>query len=156
MQKRGVVLSEMILIATTHHAGQYDRGGNPYILHPLTVMRLLHPLVREDEMFQAAAVGHDVLEDTKCTKQEMRERGIPDSVIDAIACVTKMPGQTYEEYQEVIKSNQIATFVKMADLMHNSDLTRLKGVSDKDIERHSKYMKFYYMLEKNAQEQGWL
>lgn len=156
MMKRGVVLSEMILIATTHHAGQFDRGGNPYILHPLTVMRLLHNNVRDEELMQAAAVGHDVLEDTKCTKQEMVERGIPSEIIDAIMCVTKMPGQSYEEYQEAVKSNKIATFVKMADLTHNSDLTRLKGVSDKDIERHSKYIKFYYMLEQHAKQQGWL
>jgi GTP diphosphokinase / guanosine-3',5'-bis(diphosphate) 3'-diphosphatase len=141
--KRGEMLSKMLVIVTNAHAGQFDKGGNPYVLHPLKVM---HYTKSEDEEIMCIALGHDVVEDTSVTYKELRDAGISERVIDGIRCLTKVPGQTYEEYKEGVFSNRDATIVKMADLRHNSDIRRLKGVTDKDVARIAKYMKFYSEL----------
>ena len=70
-----------------------------------------------------------------------------ERVIDAIKLLTKQRGQTFDEYKIAIKSNFDSIRVKMADLRHNSDIRRLKGVTQKDIARIEKYAKFYTELE---------
>lgn len=137
---KGAMLAKMLVITTNAHAGQFDKGGNPYILHPLKVM---HYLKSDDEELMCIALGHDVIEDTDVTYKELRDCGISDRVIDGIRALTKVPGQTYEEYKDSVFSNIDSMRVKMADLRHNSDIRRLKGVSDKDVARIAKYMKFY-------------
>jgi len=143
MQK-GEMLGKMLVIATNAHAGQFDKGGNPYILHPLKVM---HYLKTEDEELQCIAVGHDLIEDTKVTYKDLRDAGISERVLFAIKCLTKQPGQTYEEYREAVLGNLDACRVKLCDLRHNSDLRRLKGISEKDIERLARYSVFYHELQ---------
>ena len=138
--KKGELLSKMLHIATNAHHGQFDRGGNPYILHPLKVM---HYLKTEDEELMCIALGHDVIEDTDVTYADLREAGITERVIEGIRALTKQPGQTYEEYKAGVFANVDAMKVKMADLRHNTDIRRLKGVTDKDIARIAKYQKFY-------------
>ena len=138
--KKGELLSKMLHIATNAHHGQFDRGGNPYILHPLKVM---HYLKTTDEELMAIALGHDVIEDTSVTYADLREAGITERVIAGIRALTKQPGQTYDEYKEGVFANEDAMRVKMADLRHNTDIRRLKGVTDKDIARIAKYQKFY-------------
>lgn len=138
--KKGEMLGKMLVIATNAHAGQFDRGGNPYILHPLKVM---HYLKTTDEELMCIALGHDVIEDTKVTFQELRDAGISERVISGIQALTKQPGQTYEEYKETVFSNVDAMRVKMADLRHNTDVRRLKGVTEKDIARMAKYHQFF-------------
>ena len=133
--KRGEMLDKMLLIVTNAHHGQFDKGGSPYILHPLKVM---HYLKTDDEELMCMALGHDVIEDTKTTYAELREAGISERVISAIKCLTKQPGQPLEEYKDVIFSNTDAMRVKMADLRHNSDIRRLKGVTEKDLARMAK------------------
>jgi (p)ppGpp synthase/HD superfamily hydrolase len=148
--KRGEMLGKMLLIATNAHAGQFDRGGAPYILHPLKVM---HYLKSEDEELQCIALGHDVIEDTKVTYVELREAGISERVIKGIAALTKLPGESYSEYKEKVFGNTDAMKVKLADLRHNTDIRRLKGVTEKDIERIAKYQRFYVEIQaalKNA------
>lgn len=142
--KKGELLSKAIHIATNGHHGQFDKGGNPYILHPFAVMALLNT---DDEELQCVALMHDVIEDTKTTFQDLRDAGFSDRVINAVRLVTKMPGQTYNEYKEGVFSNTDAMRVKMADLTHNSDIRRLKGISEKDIERMAKYHRFYLELQ---------
>ena len=134
------MLAKMLVIVTNAHAGQFDKGGSPYILHPLKVM---HYLKSDDEELMCIALGHDVIEDTSVTYKDLREAGISERVIAGIRCLTKQPGQTYDEYKECVFSNEDAMRVKMADLRHNSDIRRLKGVTDKDVARIAKYMKFY-------------
>ena len=141
--KKGEMLSTMIIIAVNAHAGQFDRSGQPYILHTLKVM---HYLKSEDEEKNCIAVGHDLFEDTDVTAQFLREKGISERVIAGIMALTKMPGQSYDEYKIAVKSNEDAVEVKMADLRHNSDIRRLKGVTEKDIARTVKYLKFYEEL----------
>jgi len=141
--RKGEMLAKMLVIATNAHDGQFDRGGNPYILHPLKVM---HYLKSDDEELMCMALGHDVIEDTSVTFKDLREAGISERVIEGIRALTKMPGQTYEEYKEGVFANKDAMKVKMADLRHNSDIRRLKGVTEKDIARIAKYNKFYLEL----------
>jgi (p)ppGpp synthase/HD superfamily hydrolase len=138
--KKGEMLAKMLVIATNAHAGQFDRGGNPYILHPLKVM---HYLKSDDEELQCIALGHDVVEDTPVTFKDLRDAGISDRVIDAIRVLTKMPGQTLEEYKELVFGSVDAMRVKLSDLRHNTDIRRLKGVTEKDIARMVKYQVFY-------------
>jgi GTP diphosphokinase / guanosine-3',5'-bis(diphosphate) 3'-diphosphatase len=142
--KKGQMLDKMLVIATNAHAGQFDRGGNPYILHPLRVMSYLNT---DDEELMCIALGHDVIEDTKVTYRDLRDAGICERVIAGIRALTKLPGQTYDEYKEGVFANVDAMRVKMADLRHNTDIRRLKGISEKDIERMAKYQKFYLELQ---------
>ena len=142
MQK-GVMLASMLHIATTAHHNQFDKGGNPYILHPLKVM---HYTKSDDEEIQCIALGHDVIEDTKTTFQDLRDAGMSGRVIAGIRALTKMPGQTYEEYKQVVFANKDAMVVKMADLRHNTDIRRLKGITEKDIARMTKYHTFFMEL----------
>jgi (p)ppGpp synthase/HD superfamily hydrolase len=138
------MIGNAIKIAVNAHYGQLDKGGKPYILHPLKVM---HYLKTDDEELMCIAVLHDVIEDTKVTYHDLESIGMSERVIKAVKVLTKQPGQTFDEYKELIKTNRDAIKVKMCDLRHNSDLRRLKGVTEKDIERMEKYAKFYKELE---------
>lgn len=141
--RKGELLGRMLVIATNAHDGQYDRGGNPYILHPMKVM---HYLKSDDEELQCIALGHDVIEDTNVTYQDLKAAGMTDRIIDGIRALTKQPGQTYEEYKAGVFANRDAMQVKMADLRHNTDIRRLKGVTEKDIARMAKYHTFFMEL----------
>lgn len=140
----GKLLNAMLVFATNKHNGQFDKAGKPYILHPLAVMSLLDS---EDEELQCIAIGHDVIEDTDATFQDLVNIGMTDRVVSGIKCLTKMPGQTYEEYKAGVFSNRDAMQVKMADLRHNSDITRMKGITQKDIDRTVKYQRFYMEIQ---------
>lgn len=147
--RKGEMLGKMLVLATNAHAGQFDRGGNPYILHPLKVM---HYLKTTDEELMCIALGHDVVEDTGTTFQQLREAGMSERVIEGIRSLTKMPGQTYEEYKEAVFANEDAMRVKVADLRHNTDIRRLKGVSEKDIARMAKYHQFFVEIKARLEE----
>lgn len=147
--KKGQMLDKMLVIVTNAHAGQFDKGGNPYILHPLKVM---HYLKTDDEELMCIALGHDVIEDTSVTYKDLRDAGISERVIEGIRCLTKQPGQTYDEYKESVFSNKDAMLVKRCDLRHNTDIRRLKGVSEKDIARMAKYQMFYLEIQAKLAE----
>jgi (p)ppGpp synthase/HD superfamily hydrolase len=141
---KGEMLSRMISLATERHAGQFDKGGRPYILHPLTVM---HRLRTDDEELQCIAVGHDLLEDTETTVQELEDLGFSNRVVVGILRLTKEDNnETEEGYRQKVKSNHDAIRVKIEDLRHNSDIRRLKGVTPKDVERMVRYHEFYIEL----------
>ena len=89
------------------------------------------------------AVLHDVIEDTSVTYKDLRDAGISERVIVGIRALTKQPGQTLEEYKEGVFASEDAMRVKMSDLRHNTDIRRLKGVTEKDIARMAKYHLFY-------------
>lgn len=147
--KKGELLAKMIHLAVNGHAGQFDKSGRPYILHPLKVMDIL---ASDDEELQCIAVGHDLIEDTKTTFAELLEAGMSERIIDGIRRLTKMPGQTYEEYQAGVFASRDAMLVKAADLTHNMDMKRLKGVRPQDIERAGKYIKFYYEIQQHLSD----
>lgn len=141
--KRGEMLNKMLVLATTKFDGVFDKGGNPYILHCLKVM---YYIKSDDEELQCIALGHDLVEDTDVTYVQLRLLGFTERVIEGIRAMTKVPGETHEEYVAKVKSNPDAIRVKLADLRHNSDIRRLKGVTEKDIKRIAKYHAMYLEL----------
>lgn len=138
-------LDLMLELAITWHDGQLDRAGAPFILHPLTVACSLHTT---DLELMAIAIGHDLIEDTDFTIDELMLLGFSKRVVDAIACLTKTPGESSKHYHRKIKSNIDAVAVKIADLQHNSDLTRLKVVTEKDVRRTKQYRDLQLKLAK--------
>ncbi len=146
---KGKMLGAMLVIATNAHNGQFDRGGNPYILHPLKVM---HYLKSDDEELQCIALGHDVIEDTSVTYTDLREAGMSVRVIEGIRALTKVPGESYDEYKLRVFASPDAMRVKKQDLRHNTDIRRLKGVTEKDIARMEKYHRFYIEIETRLSE----
>lgn len=148
--KKGEMLSNAIHLATNGHFGQFDKGGNPYILHPLTVA---HKLKTDDEELMCIAILHDYIEDVKgATYAGLRDAGMSTRVIAGVRGMTKQPGQTYEEYKEIIFSSLDLMLVKREDLRTNSDLRRLKGVTEKDLQRNNKYQMFYYEIDQKLKE----
>lgn len=141
--KKGEMLGRMLVLVTNAHGGQYDRGGQPYILHPLKVM---HYLKSNDEELQCIALGHDVVEDTDVTYKDLRDNGISERVVAGIRALTKVPGETLDEYKARVYANRDAMLVKKSDLRHNTDIRRLKGVTEKDIARMARYHQFYIEL----------
>ena len=142
--RKGEMLEKMLHLMVNAHSGQFDKGGLPYALHPLKVM---HYTKSDDEELQCIALGHDIIEDTKVTYKDLVESGMSERVILGIRALTKLPGQTLEEYKEGVFSNKDAMLVKLADLRHNTDIRRLKGVTEKDIMRMAKYHQFYMEIQ---------
>ena len=138
-------LALAIKIAAEAHLNQKDKGGNPYILHPLKVM---HYLKTDDFQLMAIAALHDVVEDTDVTAADLVLLGFSNRVKDAVVLLTKTPNQTPEEYFNRPAQNYDAVRVKLADLRHNSDVRRLKGLTDKDLLRVRKYHDMYLRLTK--------
>lgn len=138
--KKGEMLNAAIVCATNAHAGQFDRGGKPYILHCINVMMQLGNV---DEELQCISILHDTIEDTHTTYQDLRSIGMSERVITGVKALTKVPGETYDEYKQRVFELKDAMIVKQSDLQHNSDIRRLKGVTQKDIERMVKYQVFY-------------
>ncbi len=142
--KRGELLSKMLVLAVNSHNGQFDKAGVPYILHPLTVMS---KLPQDDEELQCIALGHDLVEDCKITYEQLRQLGFTERIINGIRSVTKVPGETEAEYlAKVIAGGTDSISVKMEDIRHNSDISRLKGVGEKDVLRTVKYWNMYLAL----------
>jgi (p)ppGpp synthase/HD superfamily hydrolase len=134
------MLSDMLLLATNAHDGQFDKAGKPYILHCLKVM---HYLKTEDEELMCIALGHDLIEDTYVSYDALESRDFSERVIQGILAMTRGADQSYDEYKQQVFASEDAMRVKLCDLRHNSDIRRLKGVSDKDIARIVKYHHFY-------------
>ena len=137
-------LALAISLAATGHLEQTDKGGNPYILHPIKVMRYIRS---DDPELMSIAVMHDLVEDTDMTVEQLREKGFSERVCKAVDILSKKENQTEEEYLTGIIGNKDAVCVKLADLRHNSDVRRLKGLTDKDLLRMRKYHKMYKTLE---------
>jgi len=127
-------LERAIAIAATAHAGQVDKGGAPYILHPLKVMLRVNSLEE-----RIVAVLHDVVEDCGISFDDLRKEGFSEAVLSAIESVTKVPGESYEDFVERAAQNPIGRVVKLADLEENSDLSRIASPSWEDLERVEKY-----------------
>ena len=123
-----------LAIASKAHDGQIDKGGQPYINHPIAVAELV-----ESPTEKIVALLHDVCEDTDVTIDDLRAAGFSDNVLDAVQAITKINGESYEEYMDRVAKNPVATAVKIADMMHNSDLSRIPTPSPKDFERVERY-----------------
>lgn len=131
------ILAKAIAFASSNHLHQLDKGGNAYILHPLRMMMRLRT---SDEELMAIAILHDVVEDCNVFFTELVEIGMTPRIIEGVKCLTRQAGETYEQFIERLAGNRDALLVKREDLRDNSDLTRLKGVTEKDVARMQKYM----------------
>lgn len=127
-------LERAIEIAATAHAGQVDKAGQPYILHPLRVM--LRVSAEHERM---AAVLHDVVEDTAVTLEQLRAEDFPPSVLSAIEALTKRPGESRFEAAARAAVDPIARVVKLADNAENMDLSRIAKPTEKDFARLKEY-----------------
>ena len=138
-----MTLERAIAIAAEAHAGQKDRGGAPYILHPI---RLMIQMDSEDAMM--AAVLHDVVEDSVWTLDDLRKEGYSNEVLNAVDSLTHRDkeGENYWDYIQRTKNDPIAIKVKLADLEDNLNPDRLNEVTEKDEKRFDRYRKAQEML----------
>lgn len=118
------------------HKNQVDKAGIPYVFHPFHVAECM-----DDEDSTVVALLHDIVEDTDITFEDLKNMGFNDNVIEALKLLTHTWSVNYFDYIKNISQNDIATKVKLADLSHNSDLTRLDNVTKRDIKRVEKYKK---------------
>ena len=131
-----LLYQQALAIAKDAHKGQVDKAGVDYIQHPLFVASLV-----EGELAKTVALLHDVVEDSDWTLEDLRKEGLPEEVVQAVGILTKKRNENYEEYILRVKQNPLARQVKLADLQHNSDLSRLANVTDRDRKRVAKYQK---------------
>ena len=131
------------------HEGQLDKGGKPYIDH---VMYVAGKFVN-DYALRIVAMLHDVVEDTEYTIEDIESEGFSKNIIEAIRVITKLDDMDYMDYIEYVSSNELASRVKIEDLKHNMDITRLSDPTDYDIRRVEKYKKALEYLEKKYGEE---
>lgn len=127
-------------IAYQAHNGQLDKSGIPYIYHPIHIAETMDT---EEECI--VALLHDVIEDTPITISEL-EKYFQENIITALKILSHNKEKDYMEYIKTIKNNSLAKKIKLADLKHNSDLTRLNVITEKDKERKEKYEKAIKLL----------
>lgn len=116
------------------HKNQTDKTGLPYVFHPFHLAEQM-----TDEYTTVTALLHDVVEDTDYTLNDLKEMGYPDEIIQALALLTHDDGSEYMDYVKRLKNNPIARAVKLADLKHNSDLSRYDTIDNRAIKRTAKY-----------------
>lgn len=134
-------LEDAIALAVKAHAGQVDKVGQPYILHPLRVMFAV-----EGEAARMAGILHDVVEDTDVTFDQLREMGYSEEVIEALDCLTRREDETYAEFVERARVNPMARQVKIADIEDNMDIRRLHEVTEDAMSRLQRYLKAWRRL----------
>jgi (p)ppGpp synthase/HD superfamily hydrolase len=116
------------------HKDQVDKSGLPYIHHPLHLAEQM-----TDEDTTVVALLHDVMEDSSITAEDLVKEGFGEHIINALLLMTHDDDVDYLDYVRAIKGNPIARTVKLADLAHNSDITRLNTVTEKDLKRVEQY-----------------
>ena len=124
------------------HKDQVDKSGLPYVFHPFHLAEQM-----PDEVTTAVALLHDVVEDTDYTIEDLVREGFPPEVTDAVKMMTHDDAVPYLDYVRGLKENPVTRIVKLADLKHNSDITRLDTVDEKAIKRVEKYKKAIVILE---------
>ncbi len=139
-------LENAITLAVQQHAEQVDKGGQPYILHPLRVMLQLQ---QPDQ--QIVAVLHDILEDTHTTAQDLQNLGFQTHIIQAIQALTKLPHETRVQAAMRTAQNPLACAVKIADVQDNMNLTRIPNPTARDLARLEEYRQVLEILHKAQQ-----
>ena len=124
------------------HKDQRDKSGLPYVFHPFHLAEQM-----EDELTDTAALLHDVVEDTPYTFEDLAQMGFPARVIDALRLLTHDGAVPYMDYVAALKHDPIARAVKLADLRHNSDPSRLDGPDERALRRAEKYRAAMALLE---------
>ena len=118
------------------HKDQVDKTGLPYVFHPFHLAEEM-----TDEISTVCALLHDVIEDTEYTFRDLSEMGFPEEVIRVLGLLTHEDGVPYMEYVERISHDPVATRVKLADLRHNSDTTRMDEMDEWAVKRNEKYLR---------------
>jgi len=134
-------LERAIAIAAEAHAGQLDKAGVPYILHPIRVM-----LRCSGAAERIVAVLHDVVEDTRWTLDGLRAEGFSEEVLRALDSVTHRASESYEEFVRRAGADPVGRIVKIHDIEDNSDLSRLPQVTERDQARLEKYQRALAVL----------
>ncbi len=129
-------------IAFDVHKEQTDKTGLPYIYHPIHLAEQM-----QDEATTCVALLHDTVEDGDITLDFLREQGFTADIVAAVALLTHDEDVPYMDYVKAISQNPIAKTVKLADLRHNSDLSRLSVVDEKALRRQAKYQQAMAFLE---------
>lgn len=137
------MLGKAIALAAKAHEDQTDRGGHAYILHPLRMMMRLRT---SDEELMTITVLHDVIEDTDLMIGMLSSLGYSDRVVAGVDALTRKDGESYDHFIKRCAANPDAKLVKREDLRDNSDITRLKGLRQKDFERLEKYSRAFIYL----------
>ena len=127
---RNFTLDDAIQVARQAHEGQLDKSGRPYIAHPLRVMGAVR-----DPHERMTAVLHDVVEDTGVTLEDLTAAGCPAEVVDAVAAISKKPGEDADAYLARVAANPIALAVKRADIEDNMSPERLSRLDEETQER---------------------
>ena len=127
-------------IAQKAHAGQVDKAGKDYILHPMTVASYM-----DTDIEKTIAYLHDVLEDTDVTVDALRKI-FPNEIVDTLITLTHRKDESYFEYIQRVSKSNLAKKIKVADLIHNLDITRIKEPTKSDYERLEKYKKAILFL----------
>lgn len=136
-------IKKALNIAYNKHNNQFDKGNTPYIFHPIHVAEQM-----DDENSIIVALLHDVIEDTNTSLEEIKKNGFNDEIVEALNLLTHKDNLDYFEYIKKISNNKLARKVKIADIKHNMDLTRLNEVTPEDKNRYEKYKKCLEYLEK--------
>ena len=143
MKNLDLMLSKAIEIAAKAHSGVFDKGGKPYILHPLWVMNKVR---FAGTKAMIVAVLHDVVEDTLYQINDLIDLGIDDDEVITALKLLDFRNVDYDQRIKEIANNDLAKLVKLRDIEHNSKVTRLKGLRKKDFDRLEKYLRSYTYL----------
>ena len=135
------LIRKALLICYQVHKEQFDKAGFPYVFHPYTVA-----LQMDSELEICTALLHDVIEDSYITLEDIEQAGFPKEIIEALRLLTRNENEDYLQYIETISHNDLARAVKIADLEHNSDLSRISNPTVSDIKRVQKYQKAQRIL----------
>lgn len=138
------MIEKALKIAVDAHSGQIDKGGMPYILHPIRVM-----MMGKNENEMICGVLHDVVEDSNVTLDDLRAEGFSNDILDALNLLTKHKGIDYDSYINGIVSNNLAARVKLNDIRDNMDVSRLQVIDDFAVKRIIKYKSAYHTIMKS-------
>ena len=138
------LLAKMLALVATKFQDEVDRQDKPYFLHCLHVMQTCG---LKDENSLCIALGHDLVEDTDVTVKYLEEN-FNEEIAMGISVLTKPTNQTYDDYIKFVSNHHSIVPIKLADLRHNMDASRLKGLTKKDFDRMEKYMRAYTYLSK--------
>lgn len=141
------MFEKALILATKAHMGQLDKGGYPYILHPIRVMLGCNHMNEK-----TVAILHDTLEDSTLTAQDLLDEGFSPLIVEAVVCLTRDKNEDYLEHIHKVAKNPLATAVKLSDLADNMDLSRLPGLTPKDFQRLERYLRAKLILETAQKE----
>ena len=133
--RQAQMYEKALRIAHHAHQGQKDKGGADYINHPVTVSSF----AQGNMVSVIAALLHDVVEDTGITLEDLKNSGFDEQVTACVDAVTRRKGEARRDYLARLSRNPDAIYVKLADLKHNSDLSRIPDASQKDLDRVAQY-----------------